>query len=168
MRTTISVLIAILMVSCSSANSNEPNRLPNVTSVLVEKAKRNMHLMAGGRIIRSYRIALGNNPVGPKQFEGDGRTPEGRYIIDGRNPQSAFHRSLHVSYPSPSDIERASALGKRPGGDIVIHGLRNGFTWIGRLHLLSDWTNGCIAVTDDEIDEIWGSVADGTPIEIRP
>jgi murein L,D-transpeptidase YafK len=106
--------------------------------------------------------------TGAKVREGDNRTPEGRYIIDSRNAQSTFHRALHVSYPSAADRARACAEGYKPGGDIMIHGMRNGFGWLGRAHRLFDWTRGCIAVTNDEIDEIWRVVPDGTPIKIQP
>jgi murein L,D-transpeptidase YafK len=100
--------------------------------------------------------------------EGDHRTPEGRYVIDRHNPNSAFHLALHVSYPSTSDSARASSGGYSPGGDIMVHGMRNGFGWIGRAHLLVNWTTGCVAVTDAEIDELYQAVPDGTPIVIRP
>jgi murein L,D-transpeptidase YafK len=118
--------------------------------------------------VRVYDVALGEEPVGPKEREGDGRTPEGLYVIDGRNPQSRYHRSLRISYPGPEDAARAAKLGVSPGGDIMIHGLQNGLGWIGALHRTHDWTRGCIAVTNDEIEEIWDLVPDGTPIEIRP
>ena len=118
--------------------------------------------------MRSFAVSLGRSPVGPKLRQGDHRTPEGRYIIDHHNPNSAFHLSLHVSYPSPSDSARALAVRDSPGGDIMIHGMRNGAGWIGRAHLLVDWTDGCIAVTDSEMDQLYEAVPDGTPIEIRP
>lgn len=95
-------------------------------------------------------------------------TPEGNYVLDWRNPRSKFHRSIHVSYPSASDIAKAREEGVHPGGDIMIHGLQNGLGWIGRFHRLMDWTDGCIAVTDAKMDEIWRAIPDGTPIEIRP
>ena len=138
-----------------------------VDRVIVNKARREMLLLCGESVLRAYRIALGRNPEGPKMEEGDCKTPEGRYIIDRRNPQSRFHLSLHISYPDETD--RASALerGVDPGGDIMIHGLRNGEGHIGKAHLESDWTRGCIAVTDEEIREIWDLVDDGTPIEIN-
>lgn len=168
MKARMPVLLVVLVASCVSANSSEPSRIANVTSVVVEKSDRELHLMAGAQIIKTYRVALGGSPVGSKQVEGDGRTPEGHYVIDSRNPKSSFHKSLHLSYPSASDIEHAARLGRRPGGNIMIHGIKNGLGWIGRLHRTSDWTQGCIAVTDEEIEEIWVSVADGTPIEIKP
>ena len=127
-----------------------------VDRVVVNKARREMLLLSGDSVVRQYRIALGRNPIGHKQQEGDGRTPEGRYTIDRRNPNSKYHLSLHISYPGPAD------LGPNPGGDIMIHGLKDATPLPG------DWTQGCIAVTDGEMDEIWALVADGTPIEILP
>src|SRR5262249_25609436 len=112
-------------------------------------------------ILRSYRVALGREPVGHKLCEGDGRTPEGRYVIDGRNPKSRYYLSLHISYPNAEDVARAKAAGIEPGGDIMIHGLRDGTLREG------DWTQGCIAVTDEEMDEIWALVPDGTEILIE-
>jgi len=136
--------------------------------VLVLKGKRELHLLAGAQTLRTYTIALGSEPEGPKRQAGDGRTPEGRFVIDRRNPQSSFYRSLHISYPGPADRERARRMGVDPGGDIMIHGLPNGREWIGSDHARFDWTEGCIAVTNAEMDEIWAMVQDGTPIEIRP
>lgn len=140
-----------------------------VEKILVEKAERRLQLLdAAGTVLKSYTIALGRDPLGPKQREGDGRTPEGRYTIDWRNPQSAYHLSLHISYPDAADRQRASGRGEDPGGMIMIHGLRNGLGWLGALHASIDWTDGCIAVTNEEIEEIWRLVPNGTPIEIRP
>lgn len=136
--------------------------------IIIFKSKHEMQLLAGGKILKSYKIALGGNPVGPKQRQGDHRTPEGIYQVAGRNANSAYHRSLRVSYPNEQDRARAAKLGVAPGGDIMIHGLPNGYGWIGRGHLAKDWTDGCIAVTDQEIEEIWRLVPDGTRIEIRP
>ena len=136
--------------------------------VIVHKKDRTLELMHAGKVISSYRIALGGNPVGPKTRQGDRRTPEGTYVIDSRNAQSHYHRSLHISYPDAADRERARKLGVSPGGDIFIHGLPNGYGAIGAAHRLHDWTDGCIAVTDQEIEEIWKLVDNGTPVEIRP
>jgi murein L,D-transpeptidase YafK len=119
-------------------------------------------------VIREYRVALGGDPVGPKTRQGDQKTPEGKYIIDHRNAHSHYHRALHISYPSPEDKARAKTNGVDPGGDIMIHGIMNVLGWIGKAHRLTDWTDGCISVTDDEIEEIWSLVPDGTPVEIRP
>lgn len=136
--------------------------------VIVEKSARRLYLVHKGFVFRTYRIALGKHPKGPKVREGDDRTPEGVYLIDGRNPNSNFHLSLHISYPNAQDMARAAALGVSAGGMIMIHGLPNGFTAKRIDHPNWDWTNGCIAVTDAEIEEIWRFVDDGTPIAIRP
>jgi murein L,D-transpeptidase YafK len=136
--------------------------------VLVLKGPRRLLLLAGDRVLRDYEVALGTNPSGPKRRNGDGRTPEGRYVIDGRLEESRFYRALHVSYPNENDLAFARAAGIAPGGGVMIHGLPNGETWVGEVHREFDWTNGCIGVTDDEMDEIWELVDDGTPIEIRP
>ncbi|HEY1338700.1 MAG TPA: L,D-transpeptidase family protein [Bryobacteraceae bacterium] len=133
-----------------------------VDRIVVNKGRREMLLLRGESVVRSYRIALGREPFGHKVQEGDGRTPEGSYLIDRRNPRSAYHLSLHISYPNEADRARAAALGIDPGGDIMIHGLSNGERKEG------DWTRGCIAVTNEEMDEIWELVEDGTPIEINP
>jgi murein L,D-transpeptidase YafK len=132
------------------------------SQIVVNKARREMLLLRGESILRTYRIALGRDPVGHKQQEGDGRTPEGRYTIDRRNPQSKYHLSLRISYPNAGDRVRALEAGVEPGGDIMIHGLKDG------LPVPGDWTQGCIAVTDQEMDEIWNLVAEGTPIVIHP
>lgn len=133
-----------------------------VDRVVVNKTRREMLLLSGESVVRSYRVALGRDPFGHKQREGDGRTPEGRYLIDRRNPKSKYHLSLHISYPNDADRERAEQAGVDPGGDIMIHGLKAGVD-----HPHVDWTQGCIAVTDPEIAEIWDLVADGTPVEIN-
>ena len=142
--------------------------LPKADNVLVEKEKRTLTLLREGKVLKTYQVALGNEPLGHKEEEGDGRTPEGIYRIDWRNPKSKYHLSLHISYPNEKDIARAKKAGVSPGGDIMIHGLPNGWTALAATHRLTDWTIGCIAVTNEEIKEIWDSVADGTPIEIRP
>jgi murein L,D-transpeptidase YafK len=136
--------------------------------VVVRKGARTLALYRGTQLLRTYSIALGRSPLGHKQQEGDGRTPEGRYVLDYRNPRSSYHKALHVSYPSAIDTAAAQGRGVSPGGFIMVHGVRNGLGFVGRLHRIFDWTDGCIAVTDREIDEIWSSVADGTPIEIEP
>jgi murein L,D-transpeptidase YafK len=136
--------------------------------VVINKAKRELILFRGTEALRTYRIALGTNPVGPKRRRGDGKTPEGLYTISGRNPRSSYHRSLRISYPSREDRARAARARVDPGGDIMIHGLPNGRGYIGRLHRQIDWTDGCVAVTDDEIEEIWRLVPDGTPVRINP
>jgi murein L,D-transpeptidase YafK len=136
--------------------------------VLVEKGKRQLTLLANGQILRNYTIALGGNPVGPKERMGDLKTPEGSYVIDFRKADSRFHLALRISYPGPEDIARAARQGVPPGGDIMIHGLQKGLEDIDDFHRQFDWTQGCIAVTNREIEEIWRLVPDGTPVEIRP
>jgi len=136
--------------------------------VIVLKSKRELILTKGRRFLKTYRIALGGQPEGHKIQEGDQKTPEGNYILDWRNPDSNYYRSIHISYPNESDVLQAEKLSVPPGGDIMIHGLHNDLTWMGKFHSLKDWTRGCIAVTNQEIEEIWQAVEDGTPVEIRP
>ena len=138
------------------------------TMLVVDKAARRLSLYRDDRLLKSYDVALGGNPVGTKERQGDSRTPEGRYIIDLKNDASRFHLSLRISYPDDADRARAAAVGVSPGGDIFVHGLPNGYGWLGAAHRTRDWTDGCIAVTDTEIEEIWSLVGTGTPIEIRP
>ena len=136
--------------------------------VLIEKSERRLTLLREGKVLKQYRVALGKQPVGDKEQEGDRRTPEGEYKLDWRNTGSRYHLSLHISYPDRSHTEQARAKGVSPGGDIMIHGLRDGMGWIGKLHRMMDWTNGCIAVTNPETEEIGRAVRDGTPIKIAP
>ena len=145
-----------------------PRRAVRVEKVVVHKEKRRMDLISGGKVWKSYRIALGGNPLGHKKQQGDSRTPEGPYILDRRNPRSQFHRSIHISYPNRGDRASARRRGVSAGGDIFIHGLPNGMGSIGAAHTARDWTDGCIAVTNEEIEEIWNAVRDGTPIQINP
>jgi len=135
--------------------------------VLVEKTQHRLTLFAKHHPLKTYRVALGSGGLDAKAREGDRRAPEGRYKIDGRLMQSQYYRTLHISYPSPADRRFAAARHVRPGGAIMIHGLPNGMAWLGVNHRLYDWTNGCIAVSDEEIEEIWRLVPDGTAIEIR-
>jgi murein L,D-transpeptidase YafK len=142
--------------------------LPKADSVLVQKAGRRLSLIRNDRVYRSYRVSLGREPVGHKQREGDLRTPEGHYILDWRNPESCCYKALHVSYPNAEDRRRATERGDDPGGLIMVHGQENGWGWLG---LIGPWiyrTQGCIAVRNTHMEEIWGAVDDGTPIEIRP
>lgn len=139
-----------------------------VEKVIVRKAERRMELIDSGRAIRTYAIALGGNPVGHKQREGDERTPEGNYVLDWRNPASCCHRSIHISYPDADDRAAAEVRGEKPGGDVMIHGIPNGWGAFGWAFQFFDWTSGCIGVTDAEMDEIWALTPNGTPIEILP
>jgi L,D-peptidoglycan transpeptidase YkuD (ErfK/YbiS/YcfS/YnhG family) len=136
--------------------------------VLIEKKERRLTLLSKGEVIKTYKIALGGNPVGPKERQGDNKTPEGTYIIDSRNRDSGYHLSLHISYPNEKDKIRAKELGVSPGGDIMIHGIKNGLSLVGASHAEVDWTKGCIAVTDEEMEEICKLVPNGTIVEIRP
>jgi murein L,D-transpeptidase YafK len=165
------VLLAALGFVLGWANrADQPPLAPDARAdrVVVDKSERTLVLLAGGRALKTYHVSLGGSPAGHKRREGDERTPEGAYVLDYRNPSSSAHRSLHVSYPDSADVARARAAGVAPGGMIMIHGIWNGLGWIGRLHRLVDWTDGCIAVTNAEMDEIWRAVPDSTPIEIRP
>jgi tetratricopeptide (TPR) repeat protein len=136
--------------------------------VLIEKKERRLTLLSKGEVIKTYKIALGGNPVGPKERQGDNKTPEGTYLIDSRNRDSSYHLSLHISYPNERDKMRAKELAVSPGGNIMIHGIKNGLSWVGAYHTEVDWTKGCIAVTDEEIEEIDKLVPNGTVVEIRP
>jgi tetratricopeptide (TPR) repeat protein len=136
--------------------------------ILVEKQARRLTLISNGEVVKTYKIALGGNPNGAKERQGDKKTPEGTYVIDSRNKNSLHHLALHISYPNERDKKRARELGVSPGGDIMIHGIKNGFSWVGDSHTEVDWTKGCIAVTDEEIEEIARVAPNGTVVEIRP
>ncbi len=136
--------------------------------VVVLKKERALQLLSQGKVIKTYKVALGGDPVGAKTRQGDHKTPEGLYVLDARNAHSRFYKSIHISYPSARDRAAARQNGVSPGGDVFVHGLPNGYGWLGASHRARDWTDGCIAVTNKEMDEIWLAVADGTPIEIRP
>lgn len=139
-----------------------------IDRIVVEKSARKLSVLKNGNVLKTYLVALGANPVGRKEQEGDMKTPEGSYTIDRRNPNSDYHLSLHISYPGPEDVVRAEQRGVSAGFDIMIHGLPNGQGWMDNLHRQMDWTAGCIALTDEEIEELWRITPDGTPIEIKP
>ncbi len=165
------LLMVIFLAGCAAPPPSPYGpapHAPRADHILVEKSKRRMVLYRHGRPWKTYPVALGQGGLPRKEQEGDRRTPEGRYVIESRNPQSIYYRSLRISYPSDEDKRRALTMGVQPGSDIMIHGLPKGKGHYGRRHLKQDWTEGCIAVTNQEIDEIWSIVADGTPIEIRP
>lgn len=159
------MVLAIALVLGAAGCSSKFKKYdgPEVTHVVVQKSQRRMYLLHDGEILKNYRIDLGFDPAGDKRIEGDGKTPEGVYSIDRRNPDSEFHLSLGISYPNRADVEEALALGKSPGGDIFIHGQPRRWRATGR-----DWTWGCIAVDNGEIEEIYSMVRDGTPIIINP
>lgn len=139
-----------------------------IDELIVYKSKRQLQAFSDGQLVKTYKISLGRNPVGHKEFEGDKKTPEGVYLIYDKNPNSGYHKNLGISYPNEKDKEHASALGKSAGGDIKIHGLRNGTGCIGKLHRWRDWTAGCIALTNKEIDELYNATTIGARIEILP
>lgn len=163
-------VLALLLFFIVSAGvpANVPASLIQADKVVVLKSKRLMLLLSHGEILRAYRVALGKQPVGPKTAAGDKKTPEGIYILDTRKADSKFHKAIHISYPSESDAIYAQRNGASPGSDIMIHGLPDDLKHIGPLHRYIDWTDGCIAVTNPEIEEIWKLVPDGTLIEIKP
>jgi murein L,D-transpeptidase YafK len=132
---------------------------------LVLKRQRKLYLIQGTKVLKRYTVSLGGHPVGPKIKEGDRKTPEGTYVLDWHNTESQFYKSIHISYPNATDLARAKKLGAPPGGDLFIHGQPNDFSGPGKQP--GDWTDGCIAVSNEEMDEIWRAVADGTPIEIK-
>ncbi|MFO1462869.1 MAG: L,D-transpeptidase family protein [bacterium] len=161
------LLFLLVLVAPLAALAKRPVR-PKVDKIVVEKAERRMTLYQGNKVVKTYQVSLGKEPIGAKQEQGDHKTPEGHYSIDARNPNSNYHRALHISYPSARDREAAQARGVSPGGSVMIHGLPNSLPDFGAVHRLYDWTDGCIAVTNAEIEEIWDLVPNGTPIEILP
>lgn len=161
-RTAVAGLGALALAGCASNSKFRTYNGPPVTRIQVFKGQRELQLLNGNRLLKSYEFELGFAPEGDKFFEGDGRTPEGAYLIDRRNPNSRYHLSLGISYPNRDDIAYARAHGLSPGGDIFIHGTPNPFS------LEDDWTWGCIAVTNDEIEEMYAMVQNGTPIYIYP
>lgn len=161
--------------SAASYGSSESQRnLPPLSAdfrfdrLVIEKSARTLTAFSKEKIVRVYKIALGGTPIGHKEVEGDKKTPEGIYKVDGKNPNSTYYKNLGVSYPNAADKKRAAALGKSPGGAIKIHGLGPKWRYLGRQHWRFDWTLGCIAVTDEEIDELYAHTNIGTVIEIRP
>lgn len=157
----LALLVATVALSGCASKFKTYNG-PEVTRVVVFKHSRRLYLMHEERPLKAYSFRLGFTPWGAKQVEGDGRTPEGHYVIDRRNPNSDYHLSVGISYPNPQDVEVARRLGRSPGGDIFIHGTPK--TFLGQ----GDWTWGCIAVSNDAIEEIYAMVRDGTPISIYP
>jgi murein L,D-transpeptidase YafK len=160
--------IAVVVFFVLSAVAAAQNNRVIVDRVVVYKQRRTLALLARGKEVRSYKIALGTEPIGPKVQQGDHRTPEGSYVLDSRNPNSHFYKAFHISYPNAADAAAAKKMGVHSGGDIMLHGLPKEYAWVGKTHVLHDWTDGCIAVTNQEMDEIWKLVRVGTPIEIKP
>jgi murein L,D-transpeptidase YafK len=161
--------VSVALWALAGAQTTQQQPAPQKTdSILILKKDHVMELLAGGKVIRSYKVALGRGGLAPKERQGDGRTPEGHYIIDAKYTATHYHKALHVSYPNAEDRARAAKLRVSPGGSILIHGLPEGEGWIGAAHRPYDWTLGCVAVTDEEIDEVFKLVPVGTPVEIRP
>jgi murein L,D-transpeptidase YafK len=165
LRAILALVVLLALSACGEKSKFLTYDGPEVTRVMVLKEERKMYLLHHDRVLESYEIGLGFEPIGHKTVEGDGRTPEGHYLIDRRNPNSRYHLSIGIDYPNEADRERAEALGQRPGGDIFIHG--RGPTYDKR-RAPDDWTAGCIAVTDEEMENIYAMVRDGTPISIYP
>ncbi len=166
-KTTGALLKAILFIALTAVHALAAD-FPMADKVLVEKAERKLHLMKDGVAFRTFDIALGMAPEGHKQEEGDSRTPEGHYLLDARNPDSDFFLSIHVSYPNGEDRRRARENGVSPGGAIMIHGQPNVPRYSAAFYRSSDWTDGCIAVTNSDMIDIWLMTPDMVPIEIRP
>ena len=165
LRTILALTLLVALASCGAPKSKfKSYDGPPVTQIVVNKGERTMHLLSGRTVLKSYGIGLGYQPQGHKLFEGDGRTPEGMYFISHQNPNSRYHLSLGISYPDAEDHARAMMLGQQPGGDIMIHG-RGAY---GATQRNRDWTAGCIAVSDEEIEEIFAMVRPGVPIVIYP
>jgi murein L,D-transpeptidase YafK len=156
------------MLSLPSRASDQLPPTARADRVVVAKKAHTLTLLDHGKVLKEYKVALGGNPIGPKTRQGDHKTPEGTYTLDRRNNHSQFYRAIHISYPNTEDRARARKSGVPPGGDIMLHGLPNHYGWLRSAHRAHDWTDGCIAVTNEEIDEIWRAVPDGTPVEIRP
>jgi murein L,D-transpeptidase YafK len=163
MKNFVLVLIALLVPGLMQASE-----FPVADVVVIEKGERQLHLMQGGKAFRTYDIALGMRPVGDKKREGDFKTPEGRYTLDHRNPDSEFFLSIHISYPNSGDRQEATNLGVSPGGAIMIHGQPNVPTRSEAYYRTQDWTNGCVAVSNSDMIDIWLMTGENTPIEIRP
>lgn len=168
MRTRLLAVLAVLSLGALGWGQADARSGLRADRVLVLKKERTLELLSRGKVIKSYKVALGGNPIGPKTRQGDHKTPEGVYVLDRRNAHSQFHRAIHISYPNERDRAVARKLKVSPGGDVFVHGLPNGYGYVGAAHRMKDWTDGCVAVTDEEIEEIWRAVPDGTPIEIRP
>lgn len=162
------LLMAVIALSTCCPIMLAQNSSSSVDRLVVYKREHRLVLLSQRKEVRSYKVALGGEPTGPKTRQGDHRTPEGLYVLDSRNPNSHYYKAFHISYPNSQDIAAARKLGVSPGGDVMLHGLPKEYAWVGKAHALHDWTDGCIAVTNQEMDEIWKMVRVGTPIEIKP
>lgn len=169
-RMVISFAALLALAGCSGTQMSSGELVDRVDKVVVKKSQRKLELVSHGKIVRQYRISLGTEPAGHKYREGDGRTPEGNYVLNWRNPNSNFYKAIHISYPSEQDRLNSQRLGYKPGGNILLHGMPKYIQSKNVLREYSnrDWTKGCIAVQNHEMDEIWRLVPDGTPIHIMP
>jgi murein L,D-transpeptidase YafK len=163
---TLTLLVVVCAASWATPQTAEGQKTAD--RIVISKSARTMRLESGGQPLKTYKVALGGQPVGAKQQQGDHKTPEGEYSVDTKNSHSQFYMALHLSYPNGADRLRAHKLGVSAGGDVEIHGLGKQYGWIGARHRLTDWTDGCIAVTNEEIEEIFRMVPLGTRVEIRP
>ena len=161
-------LLAVILVALLAPGLLHAGNFPVADQVLIEKGARKLHLLQGGEIFKTFEIALGIVPIGDKKEEGDFKTPEGRYLLDRRNPNSDFFLSIRISYPNAADRREAAAAGVDPGGAIMIHGQPNAPTRSEAYYRTQDWTNGCVAVSNSDMIDIWLMTGENTPIEIRP
>jgi murein L,D-transpeptidase YafK len=171
MQSRIKLLLIVFLLQAFIPISSFGSGLPpnaRIDSIVVIKQKHAMFVFTHHQLLKTYRVALGEQPVGPKHFQGDMHTPEGLYFINAKNPNSHYHKCLGISYPSEKDKIYARRFGKPTGGDVKIHGLPNGQGYVGKQHVLKDWTWGCIAVTNEEIDELFPRIKIGTPVNILP
>jgi murein L,D-transpeptidase YafK len=167
----IFILPGILLLSAATYYFYPGKKLPVdavIDKIVVTKSERKLSVYSNGVLLKTYKVSLGGHPIGAKEFEGDKKTPEGVYHIYQKNPQSTCYKNLGISYPNADDLERCKQTGQRPGGNIKIHGMLNGQGYWGKFHRFRDWTAGCIAVTDEEMDELYEHTPVGTPIEIKP
>jgi murein L,D-transpeptidase YafK len=160
--------LALLLLPAVSRAESSPDVIRKADAVLIKKSERRLYLMKNGKAYRDFQIALGKDPLGAKLFEGDNRTPEGDYFLDWKNGNSLYYKSIHISYPNEEDLAFAEVVGNVAGGNIMIHGPPMNPEYPAWLYAEFDWTDGCIAVTYEDMDEIWESVEEGTPIRILP
>ena len=164
----IGFFLLLLFLPAASRAESPSNPTYKADAVLIKKSERKLYLMKDGKVFKDYHIALGRDPQGAKLFEGDNKTPEGDYVLDWRNNDSVYYKSIHISYPNKEDLAFAKVVGSYPGGNIMIHGIPDNPEYPAWLYVEFDWTDGCIAVSNDAMDEIWACVDEGTPIRILP
>ncbi len=158
------LLFALLVFGISSLACAEPF----ADLVRVSKTEHKLQVFSAGKVLHEFKVSLGRNPNGHKTQEGDGKTPEGTYSLDYKKSDSAFHKAIHISYPNANDIAVAKSRGVNPGGQVMIHGQKNGFGWLSFVSQRFDWTNGCIALSNDDMETLWILVREGTSVEILP